>query len=381
MDTGPVEVSLCDDLKSYLQITDKLNLHPASKIKIINEYIYSKLRWRMTIYNFSETWVVQTLDNLVLYFVRKWLNLQQCANTSHLRLRPSHLGIGLLLVSDIFRSCKVTLRSFLSLSKNEDIRRLYKLTSTINIRSDEVVESAVLISDMVRSVKKCCDKILESSRKNSILQETKKQSSIIQHISAHCTKSAIVQWHTMVSRLPQSIYQFSRKGLILCLSTKVNMRLWSKSDNDHCSLCDQKQSQLHVLSYCQVALRDKRYTWRNNSIFLTIARFLSVPANSRGMKLFVDLDGYPNPGECFGSQRPDIVIINGKEVIVIELSVCYETRTEEARNFKKRRQKNLKSDLSIEFEWEKLNIIYVEITTLGFVSRNIKNFAKFVKPL
>ena len=77
------------------------------------------------------------------------------------------------------------------------------------------------------------------------------------------------------------------------------------------------------------------------------------------MKLFVDLDGYPNPGECFGSQRPDIVIINGKEVIVIELSVRYETRTEEARNFKKRRYQNLKSDLTI--EWEKLNIIYVEI--------------------
>ena len=97
------------------------------------------------------------------------------------------------------------------------------------------------------------------------------------------------------------------------------------------------------------------------------------------MKLFVDLDGYPNPGECFGSQRPDIVIINGKELIVIELSVCYETRTEEARNFKKRRYQSFKSDLSI--EWEKLNIIYVEITTLGFVSRNIKDFAKFVKPL
>ena len=157
------------------------------------------------------------------------------------------------------------------------------------------------------------------------------------------------------------------------------MRLWSKSDIDHCSLCDQKQSQLHVLSYCQVALREKRYTWRHNSILLPIARLLSVPANSRGMKLFVDLDGYPNPGECFGSQRPDIVIINGKEVIVIELSVCYETRTEEERNFKKRHYQNLKSDLSI--EWEKLNIIYVEITTLGFVSRNIKDFAKFVKPL
>ena len=77
-----------------------------------------------------------------------------------------------------------------------------------------------------------------------------------------------------------------------------------------------------------------------------------------------------------GSQHLDIVIINRKEVIVIELSVCYEACTEEARNFKKRRYQNLKSDLSI--KWEKLNIIYVEITALGFVSRNIKDFAKFL---
>ena len=61
------------------------------------------------------------------------------------------------------------------------------------------------------------------------------------------------------------------------------------------------------------------------------------------------------------------------------LSVCYETRTEEARNFKKRCYQHLKSDLSI--EWEKLIVIYVEIKTLGFASRNIKDFAKFVKPL
>ena len=66
-------------------------------------------------------------------------------------------------------------------------------------------------------------------------------------------------------------------------------------------------------------------------------------------------------------------------MIVTELSVCYETCTVEARNFKKRCYQNLKSDLSI--EWEKLNIIYVGITTLGFVSRNIKDFANFVKPL
>ena len=42
MNTGPVEVSLYDDLKSYLQITDKLNLHPASKSKsLMSTYIAS----------------------------------------------------------------------------------------------------------------------------------------------------------------------------------------------------------------------------------------------------------------------------------------------------------------------------------------------------
>ena len=65
------------------------------------------------------------------------------------------------------------------------------------------------------------------------------------------------------------------------------------------------------------------------------------------MKLFVDLDRYPNPGKCFGLQHLDI-IINGNEMIVIELSVCYETHTDEARNFKKKRYQILKSAHSIE---------------------------------
>ena len=89
-----------------------------------------------------------------------------------------------------------------------------------NIRSDEVVESAVLMSDMVRSVKKCCDKILESSRQNSILQELldlKKQSSIIQHISTHCTKLTIDQWYTMWYHVFHKVFTNSVEKVSSCV--------------------------------------------------------------------------------------------------------------------------------------------------------------------
>ena len=51
------------ELTDYLEKIHRLPLHPRNKILITNKYVYSKLRWRLSIYKLSETWVVQHLDD------------------------------------------------------------------------------------------------------------------------------------------------------------------------------------------------------------------------------------------------------------------------------------------------------------------------------
>ena len=130
-----------EELQSYLTKTDQHLLHPLNKVKIVTNFIYSKLKWRFTIYDIKETWVASVLDSKVLQYVRKRLQFHPGANTNHMRMRSRILGIGLSLPSDILQSCKVTLRRILRSSKNPEINKLYNITSSKHVREDEIVES------------------------------------------------------------------------------------------------------------------------------------------------------------------------------------------------------------------------------------------------
>ena len=55
MTTDFVEAELKEDMTSYLKTLDSLPLHPHHKVSVITKYIYSKLRWRLSIYSISET--------------------------------------------------------------------------------------------------------------------------------------------------------------------------------------------------------------------------------------------------------------------------------------------------------------------------------------
>ena len=57
MSTQHTEKDLTDELSKYLTKLDSVPLHPRQKITVINRYVTSKIRWPLTIYSFSETWI------------------------------------------------------------------------------------------------------------------------------------------------------------------------------------------------------------------------------------------------------------------------------------------------------------------------------------
>ena len=64
MSTQHKEKDLTDELSKYLTKLNSVPLHPRQKITVINRYVTSKIRWPLTIYSFSETWIKQTLDRI-----------------------------------------------------------------------------------------------------------------------------------------------------------------------------------------------------------------------------------------------------------------------------------------------------------------------------
>ena len=139
MQTSLIECELESKLVKLLEKIHQLPLHPKNKIIIVMRYVYSKLRWRLSIYDFSQTWVVRNLDDKVIRYVKDWLHFHQGANLGHIKLSISKFGFGFQLPLDVCKFCKLSTRVILKKSKNKEIRALFKTTSTSNIAIDSVI--------------------------------------------------------------------------------------------------------------------------------------------------------------------------------------------------------------------------------------------------
>ena len=152
---------------NYLFKTDKLPLHPRCKIMIFTRYVFSKLTWTFTAYEFPLTWLKQNLDSSVLYYVRRWFQFHPGANTTHLTLPSKYLGARVSLISDLFEKCKLSKRTLLKGSSHADIKKLYYLTSDKQISSDEIIEKFKDFTNLQNHVRKrSISKALEQKDKN-----------------------------------------------------------------------------------------------------------------------------------------------------------------------------------------------------------------------
>ena len=119
------------DITKYLQKIDILPLRPLQKIEICQLYVFSKLKWRFTIFHLSETWVNQNIDNRFSKYYRKWLQLPVCANMTHPSLPSKKLEMNVKTAKLIYNECKIT--------PNEEARKLYEMTRMKNVYSDTIV--------------------------------------------------------------------------------------------------------------------------------------------------------------------------------------------------------------------------------------------------
>ena len=112
---------LVHELSSYLDKVHNLPIHPKFKIRILTIFVYSKIRWPMSIYDLGVTWVKQNCDSLVTNYLRRWLRFHPGANIKHLKLSSKRLGMNLKLPSDIYNSNHKALIKFIAWSKHQKI--------------------------------------------------------------------------------------------------------------------------------------------------------------------------------------------------------------------------------------------------------------------
>ena len=168
------------------------------------------------------------------------------------------------------------------------------------------------------------------------------------------------------------------------MPTMDNLRRWGKRTNDRCPFCGNIQTLLHVLSNCNVALGQGRYTWRHDSILSSIIDCIAGDLNN-GFTLYSDLQGHhaPHggvipPDILVTNLRPDLFLVNESDrvILLLELTCPFYTNIERSHNYKEEKYAPLVADLSRKFKVFQFSI---EVSVRGQISKGnrarIKSFA------
>ena len=131
-----------------------------------------------------------------------------------------------------------------------------------------------------------------------------------------------------------TLFKFVRKAIQQQLRTASNLTRWGKSSDPKCPLCQQIQTNKHVLSNCSSNIALQRYTDRHDKVLSILTDWFMHNCKS-DRTIYADLDGskYNQVSDIFISLRPDIAIVGpNKSIDVLELTICHETNVSKSRN-------------------------------------------------
>ena len=347
-------------LSEMLKRIDALPILPKNKILLYQRYILSKLSWHFTVASLSKTWVVKNLDNVVIRFIRQWLDLPISATLSGIILPQNQFGLNLQLPSVKFFQCQNVLRTSLKSSQNDAIVSLWKNTSSsMNLQYDSYKNTKHILQ------------VVRLEHKEKLKSQLPSQGFIISFLLDHSLVTLNSLWSSTQSKLPKNIFNFTVRYLNNTLANRTNLHKWKLSPSPDCSVCLHPESLLHVVSGCKSYLEDGRYTWRHNSALHFVASTLQCIKNST---LYVDLPGFLSPCILTGDLlRPDLLLCIGTATIyIVELTVGFETNITTNADRKRNKYLQLTHDLSSKYRNTKF--INLSISSIGIFGKSCKSF-------
>ena len=216
-----------------------------------------------------------------------------------------------------------------------------------------------------------------------------------------------VTWKDIWQWNPQRI-KFLIQGVYDVLPSPSNLCIWGKTETPTCPLCSKIGTLEHILSSCSKALGEGRYRWRHDQVLKSIAeaiskgingsRYTQAPAKAihfvkegqrpertsnncsagllstaRDWVMTVDLERQLKiPSHITQTRlRPDIILVSEatKQLLLLELTVPWEERMEEAQERKREKYQELVEDCRRN-GW-RTRCMPVEVGSRGFASHSL----------
>ena len=336
-----------------LNITTDLKIKPQQKLKILRLFIPSQLSFDLGIYNISYTWIVENLDSVITNSIRDWLELPVSTCVVEIASLPASFGgLDIPSLKDTAEKLRLSQRYKLHRSHDEECQSLWKLSSESNVNLDSIIVDSTTQTMASRNLKTG-----QNDRKLEHVNSLSIQGKLIAAINTEFNRTDINKWTWNLEKLAAPLFKFVRKALQQQLPTAANLHRWGKTTDPSCPLCQQYQTNKHVLSNCGSMIALERYKTRHDSILKILADWICKNLKT-DCAVFVDLDDdkYKPLSDLFQSQRPDIAILGPSGIDTLELTVCHETNLSKSKLYKQTRYANLNSNVNDKYA--NLKIIY-----------------------
>jgi len=347
---------LLDSTSKALTFVDALPISPSQKCHALNLQLRAHLSFTLSHYRVSQTWIQAHLDTLITNKVRRWLDLPPSATAHFLPLPAKWLGLDLVLPSMLAEVCQLNTALALRHSGDPKMAPLQELGG-VRTPFKELLGLASKRKAMEAA------KAAQITKHLGQLDGLQIQSVLLKALRVSLTATELTNWSTHVALISPTIANFARKALIRCLPTNSNLHRWGKTPSDSCPACAAPETENHVLSNCEAAAQQGRYTWRHNAVLKMLATHIQTHLSSTD-GLYVDLPGFKNPSDIYTSILPDITVVRDGRASILELTCCYGKNVEASRQYKLNKYKNpsASSTLSVPFF-----VHTAEVTCLGFV--------------
>ena len=307
------------------------------KVWIYKSYLIPSVSFNLTVDRISLA-TSKKIQTKITSYLKRWLKLPRCATLASL-FHPQVLNLPYL--PHQLEKAKLRFLASTTLSSDHNVQALAAIVCDPQfIESEDIPRNS---ADLLRSCqlpkKKSAMKKLytaltdrHATEWNNHLESLSVQGKFLELIPLELESSV---WSRILTSLPAGQLSFLLRAGIDCLPTPVTLSRWHYQCNTSCKLCHSHSCTVHhVLNCCPASLNQGRYTWRHDSVLKHLSSILKSNV-SPDTVIFVDLPGFravdspPStipPHILSTSARPDIVILEGNVITLLELTIPINTK-------------------------------------------------------
>ncbi|XP_061747756.1 uncharacterized protein LOC133545995, partial [Nerophis ophidion] len=420
------------DLETWLTVVDKSGLPGKFKAWIYQHGILPRILWPLMVYKVPIS-TVEGFEMRVSRFLRRWLGLPRSLSSIALYGHNNKLKLPISSLSEEFMVTRSReLLQYRESSDPKvaqawiEVRtgRKWKAVEAVDV-AEARLRQKVLVGTVAQGRSGLgsrrtprYDKAQGKEKRSLILEEVRAgvEERRACQMAGMRQQGAWTRWEQASERKvtwtelwkaePHRI-KFLIQAVYDVLPSPSNLFTWGKVETPGCPLCQRRGTLEHILSCCPIALGEGRYRWRHDQVLKAIADAIcrgvshskslrpvkstafiragekstpaardtssSLLATARDWELSVDLGKQLKFPDVVAKRtlRPDIVLtsVASKQVILLELTVPWEDRMEEANERKSAKYSQLVEECRSN-GWRAM-CRPVEVGCRGFVGKSL----------